>query len=120
HLPGGVDQYLQLRAGLTSKGATVQESHKAAGGKSDAGTNSKGHSRLQGAELRNAQKEQGSVSRKLEKVTSNIASVHDRFATHDQSDYAGLAELQKELATLEASMGDLELRWLELGELLGD
>ncbi len=46
--------------------------------------------------------------------------MHERFAGHDQSDYAGLAELQKELSALEASMGDLELRWLELSELLGD
>jgi len=49
-----------------------------------------------------------------------IALVVIVCASHDQSDYAGLADLQKELSTLESSMGELELRWLELSELLGD
>ena len=119
HLPGGVDQYLDLRRKQGTRGQTVTESHREE--KSTVSTiNSKGHTKLTGAELRNAEKELGSVSRKLEKVTTNIASVHDRFATHDQSDFTGLAALQKELSTLETSMEELELRWLELSELLGD
>ncbi|MCU1559019.1 MAG: transporter ATP-binding protein [Microbacteriaceae bacterium] len=117
HLPGGVDQYLQLRSKQGSRGQTVTESHRA-DGKADAGVNAKGRPRLQGAELRNAEKELGSVSRRLEKVTSQIAGIHDRFATHDQSDYSGLAALQSELKTLEDSMAELELRWLELSEAL--
>lgn len=118
HLPGGVDQYLQLRAGQSTKGSTVSESHRADGTKADAGFNAKGLPKLQGAELRNAQKELGSVSRKLEKVTTQISAVHDRFAGHDQSDFSGLAALQTELGTLEESMATLELRWLELSEAL--
>jgi ATP-binding cassette subfamily F protein uup len=119
HLPGGVDQYLELRRKQGTRGLTVTESHREEK-TSVSSINSKGHTKLAGAELRNAEKELGSVSRKLEKVTTNIAGVHDRFATHDQNDYTGLAELQKELSALESSMGDLELRWLELSELLGD
>ncbi len=117
HLPGGVDQYLQLRAKQSGKGQTVTESHRASG-KADAGVNAKGRPRLQGADLRNAEKELGSVSRRLEKVTTQIAGIHDRFAAHDQSDYAGLAALQSELKSLEDSMAELELRWLELSEAL--
>ena len=117
HLPGGVDQYLQLRSQQGSTGQTVTESHRA-DGKADAGVNAKGRPRLQGAELRNAEKELGSVSRRLEKVTTQIAGIHDRFAGHDQSDYSGLAALQSELKTLEESMAELELRWLELSEAL--
>ncbi len=119
HLPGGVDQYLELRKKQGTRGQTVTESHREE--KSSVSTiNSKGHTKLTGADLRNSEKELGSVSRKLEKVTTNIASVHDRFAAHDQSDFTGLAALQKELSTLETSMEELELRWLELSELLGD
>ncbi|MBC7403418.1 MAG: hypothetical protein H7279_09660, partial [Microbacteriaceae bacterium] len=44
--------------------------------------------------------------------------IHDRFASHDQGDFTGLATLQKELAAQEDSMADLELRWLELSEVL--
>ncbi len=120
HLPGGVDQYLQLRAAQTTKGLTVTETHRAEGASPEkkAGVNSKGRTRLTGAELRNAQKELGSVSRKLEKVTTQISAIHDRFASHDQGDFTGLAALQGELKPLEDSMADLELRWLELSEVL--
>ncbi|TXN31059.1 ABC-F family ATP-binding cassette domain-containing protein [Lacisediminihabitans profunda] len=118
HLPGGVEQYLKLRAAQGPAGATVSESHRSDGKATVTSINSKGHTRLLGAELRNAQKELGSVSRRLEKVTTQISAVHDRFAAHDQSDYPGLASLQAELKKLEDSMADLELRWLELSEVL--
>ncbi|HAM28168.1 MAG TPA: ABC transporter ATP-binding protein, partial [Microbacteriaceae bacterium] len=118
HLPGGVEQYLKLRAAQGPAGATVSESHRSDGKATVSTINSKGHTRLQGAELRNAQKELGSVSRRLEKVTTQISAVHDRFVAHDQSDYSGLAGLQAELKKLEDSMAELELRWLELSEVL--
>ncbi|HEY8912723.1 ABC-F family ATP-binding cassette domain-containing protein [Lacisediminihabitans sp.] len=118
HLPGGVEQYLKLRAAQGPAGATVSESHRSDGKATVTSINSKGHTKLLGAELRNAQKELGSVSRRLEKVTTQISAVHDRFAAHDQSDYPGLASLQAELKKLEDSMADLELRWLELSEVL--
>ncbi|MBC7597036.1 MAG: ABC transporter ATP-binding protein, partial [Kineosporiaceae bacterium] len=81
-------------------------------------TNSKGRTKLTGADLRNAQKELGSVTRKLEKVTTQIDSIHGRFASHDQGDFTGLAALQKELGAQDATKVDLELRWLELSEVL--
>ncbi|CAN5120171.1 ABC-F family ATP-binding cassette domain-containing protein [soil metagenome] len=118
HLPGGVEQYLQLRAKQGPANATVSESHRSAEKPAVTTINSKGRTKLLGAELRNAQKELGSVSRRLEKATTQISAIHDRFATHDQSDFAGLAALQAELKTYEDSMADLELRWLELSEVL--
>ncbi len=116
HLPGGVDQYLELRKKQGTRGQTVTESHRASASTSSA-TVTPG---LAGAELRNAQKEYGSIGRRIEKATANIAAVHERFASHDQGDYAGLADLQKELTALESARDELELRWLELSELLGE
>jgi ABC-type multidrug transport system ATPase subunit len=119
HLPGGVDQYLELRSKQGSKGQTVTESHRSEERAAEKNTvNSKGRIKLTGAELRNAQKELGSVSRRLEKATTQIAAIHDRFAAHDQSDFSGLAGLQAELKSLEESMQELEVRWLELSEAL--
>jgi hypothetical protein len=40
------------------------------------------------------------------------------MAAHDQSDYVGLGALSDELHALEQAMEDLELRWLELSEVL--
>ncbi|MCU1415375.1 MAG: transporter ATP-binding protein [Microbacteriaceae bacterium] len=115
HLPGGVEQYLELRKKQGTRGQTVTESHRA-----NSATETPKGAGLAGAELRNAQKEYGSIGRRIEKATANIQGVHDRFASHDQGDYAGLAELQKELGALEAAKDELELRWLELSELLGE
>ncbi|MES2172236.1 MAG: ABC-F family ATP-binding cassette domain-containing protein [Actinomycetota bacterium] len=111
HLPGGVEQYLELRKKQGTRGQTVTESHR---------VEPKKVTGLAGAELRNAQKEYASIGRRIEKATANIASAHERMAAHDQGDYAGLGGLQKELDALEAAKDELELRWLELSELLGE
>ena len=49
---------------------------------------------------------------------SQIAEQHERLARHDQSDYVGLGTLGDELAGLEASVAELETRWLEVSEAL--
>ena len=41
------------------------------------------------------------------------------MAAHDQSDYSGLGALSKEIADLQTQLDTVELRWLELEELLG-
>jgi ATP-binding cassette subfamily F protein uup len=40
------------------------------------------------------------------------------MAAHDQGDYAGLGVLSTELSQLETAISTLEVRWLELSELL--
>ena len=107
HLPRGVEQYLELRRKQDAAAArdVVPAAAPAPSG-------------LQGAQLRNAQKELASVTRKMEKASGRISAVHTRFAEFDQSDYTGLGRLSDELRTLQESLGVLESRWLELsGEL---
>jgi ATPase subunit of ABC transporter with duplicated ATPase domains len=109
HLPRGVDQYLELRA----------HEQKGQGAKVEISTGSTtGKPKLGGAELRNAQKEHAAAGRKIEKLSGQIADVHTRMAEHDQSDYTGLGALAKEIADLQAQVDTVELRWLELEELL--
>jgi ATPase subunit of ABC transporter with duplicated ATPase domains len=107
HLPRGVDQYLELRAKQQSGAPATKRTGPAAAPK------------LGGAELRTAQKEQGAASRKLEKTVGQIAELHERMATHDQFDYAGLGALSTELTALQGTVDSLEFRLLELDELLG-
>ena len=109
HLPRGVDEYLELRA-HEQKGQGAKVAVAAA-------STSK-TSKLGGAELRNAQKEHAAAGRKIEKLSGQIADVHSRMATHDQSDYAGLGALSTEIAGLQDQLDTVELRWLELEELL--
>ena len=112
HLPGGVEEYLALRA--VERGGSPRATAK--GGSTSQGVS--GKPKLGGAELRNAQKELAAAGRKLEKYAHQITEMHNRFAAHDQSDYAGLGKLQAELSALEHAQGELEFRWLELTEML--
>ncbi|KQO05050.1 ABC transporter ATP-binding protein [Agreia sp. Leaf244] len=110
HLPRGVEQYLELRLAQQKEQARI-----AAGGSADAPAKKTG---LQGAELRNAQKELAAAGRKMEKLGTQIAEMDVAFAKHDQSDYAGLGEMQQKVQALRDQMDTVELRWLELTELL--
>ena len=56
------------------------------------------------------------VERKLSRLSEQISDVHTTMAAHDQSDYAGLADLTARLRALEAETAGLEDRWLELSE----
>lgn len=106
HLPGGVDEYLRLRA-----------AHAAQTGAAPAKTEAR--EGLSGADLRAAQKEIASIERRLEKLTGLIDTAHHRLAEHDQGDYEGLQRLTGELRELEAEVEQLEEKWLELTEQLG-
>jgi len=110
HLPRGVEQYLELRLAQQKEQARI-----AAGGSVEAPAKKTG---LQGAELRNAQKELAAAGRKMEKLGTQIAEMDVAFAKHDQSDYAGLGEMQQKVQALRDQMDTVELRWLELTELL--
>jgi len=112
HLPRGVDQYLELRAAQQKGGGAA----KAAAAMASAVAS--GKPKLGGAELRNAQKEYAAAGRKLEKLAGQISDQHVKLAEHDQSDYTGLGTLTTELQGLEKQVSELELRWLELDELL--
>ena len=112
HLPRGVDQYLEIRAAAV-KGTPA----------ADAAGNTKGNpkkSSLGGAELRNAQKEFAAAERKLAKLAGQVDDIHARMAAHDQNDYEGLGALSAEITTLSQQSSQLETRWLQLSELLGD
>jgi len=110
HLPGGVDQYLEVRRKAVAGPAS--------GSPADASGPAKRKPNIGGAELRNAQKEIGSIDRKVVKLQERIAVKHEKLASHDQSDFAGLSELGVKLSELEATIADLETRWVELTELI--
>ncbi|WP_104126998.1 ABC-F family ATP-binding cassette domain-containing protein [Cryobacterium sp. Y57] len=110
HLPGGVDQYLEVRRKAVAGPAS--------GTPADAASANKKIPTLGGAELRNAQKELGSIDRKVVKLQERIAQKHEKLATHDQFDFAGLSELGVKLTELEETIATLETRWVELTELI--
>lgn len=111
HLPGGVDEYLALAAGRKTSKA---DSPLAATGRGAAKM-----SLLGGAQERALRKELASVERRLDKQADVIKKIHEKMATHDQTDYAGLQRLTEELQNAESENQALEESWLELSEQLG-
>jgi len=109
HLPGGVDEYLRLRAAqLSAPAAAPAASGGAASGPA-----------LAGADLRAAQKEVAAAERRIQKLTSQVDAARTALADHDQADYVGLGERMRAIGALEAEIAALEERWFELSELLG-
>lgn len=133
HVPGGVEQYLELRAaseeaatggtsgGTGSGGGSAAGSGSGAGGagSSGAGGSASGAPALSGAEAHAAQKELGAIERRMKKLEKQTESLHAKLAAHDQSDYQGLQEITAQLQEVERENEELEERWLELSEQLG-
>ena len=133
HLPGGVDEYLEL-SDAAKAGSEGGAPKKAVGGSAPkAPGNSVGSAKMgggsaverSGAELsgagrRAAEKEVNSIDRRLAKLADKVAQMHARMAEHDQSDYVGLRKHADDLRDLEAEVAELEDRWLELSEKLND
>ncbi|WEG07643.1 ABC-F family ATP-binding cassette domain-containing protein [Microbacterium horticulturae] len=107
HLPGGVDEYLRLRADQRARPTSAVRDARAAASAPG----------LTGADRRAAEKEVTSIDRRLQKLQNEIAAVDGRLAgAHD--DYDALMGLQKERNALTAESAQLEERWLELSEEL--
>ncbi|KHL02264.1 ABC-F family ATP-binding cassette domain-containing protein [Sinomonas humi] len=145
-LPGGVEQYLELReASLSGAGAPGTEdagarasqteggvgaglgsgsvSGGAAGGATGGATaagSGKGSAAAAGAsetEKRQARKELSRVERQLGKNAEQETKLHAQMADV-ADDYGRLAELNAQLQALLAEKEELELAWLEASEVL--
>ncbi len=115
HLPGGIDQYLDLSAGA----AGVKKVASSPLGKQEPASSAPANGpRVSGAEARAAQKEINQIDRKLAKLAEQKTKLEEVMAAHDPADYEGLAALGSQADELAAQVEELELRWMELSELL--
>ncbi|AZZ83112.1 MULTISPECIES: ABC-F family ATP-binding cassette domain-containing protein [Gordonia] len=111
HLPGGVDEFLKLRAAQQKESASATPS-------GSSGSSSESTSALSGAELRAANKELAALERRIDKLHSKIDEARTALADHDQSDYQGLAAETERIREMESELAEIEERWMELGEAL--
>jgi ATP-binding cassette subfamily F protein uup len=121
HLPGGVDQYLDLRrsARLVGRAAgAAGVSRPAAGGFDTRPAAAAQPAGLGGADRRAVEKELAAVERRLEKATHGIHKAKAELDAVDPSDYVTLGTKQSAIAALEAEAAALEEQWLELGARL--
>jgi ATP-binding cassette subfamily F protein uup len=111
HLPGGIDQYVELRrAAAEAEGAPAGPAPAPAAAGNGAGPPS-------GGALRAARKEVARLERALEKLEGRQAGLHEAMAA-SATDHGRLRELNAELAALTAERDALEASWLELSEAL--
>ncbi len=110
HLPGGIDEYLQLRR---TQPAPTAPGHPTApaGPATDRPAPA-------GAHRHRTTKKIASLERRLDKLTGQVHRLHQRMADQDHDDYEGMRALAEELHGVEAEIADLEDRWLELSEAL--
>ncbi|MCA1307465.1 ABC-F family ATP-binding cassette domain-containing protein [Microbacterium esteraromaticum] len=108
HLPGGIDEYLRLRAAMPTGERTAHDAAPAPAA-----------SALSGAELRAAEKEASMLERKMQKLNDQIDKAKHALADHDQSDYEGLGEKMRAIQAQQDEVEELELRWFEITEQIG-
>ena len=114
-LPGGVEQYLELRA--RRAGRTGTGSPSAAGGPpGDAPGATTAGSTYSAAQAREARKTLARVEKALDRLHTQEARLHEEMA-EAATDAARLADLTARLAALTAQEEELELEWLEASEV---
>jgi ATP-binding cassette subfamily F protein uup len=100
HLPGGIEQYLQLRHAAEAGAAAAPSAPRAPGA---------------GGAAREARKEIARLERALDKLADRETQLHDDMAAA-ATDPDRLRALGADLATLTAERDDLEAAWLEASE----
>ncbi|CAA9552768.1 MAG: Bis-ABC ATPase Uup [uncultured Thermoleophilia bacterium] len=108
HLPGGVDQYLELRRSAPVADVVAPAPPRAAP-----------EAVPRGAAVRQARKEVQRLERELHRVERRSAEVHEAMARH-ATDYGRVATLDRELRALAAERERLEEGWLEAADAAGD
>ncbi|WP_159797200.1 ABC-F family ATP-binding cassette domain-containing protein [Puerhibacterium puerhi] len=126
-LPGGVEQYLELRrqgvgrpgradgASSPSPSATTTAGPGTAGAASGAPGAAPAAS---AAEVRAARKELARVERRLTRIAEAEKRLHEAIAA-DPTDVAGVTQADAQLKELAAEKEELEMAWLEAAEVAG-
>jgi len=113
-LPGGVEQYLELRHAALSGSSRPAATTAPA----DAGAGATPTVEVSAADQRAARKEIGRIERRLSKIAELEARLHDKMAAQ-ATDHVAVAELDAELRTLADEKDELEAAWLEAAEIAG-
>lgn len=118
-LPGGVEQYLELRRQqLTAASGAAGATSPTAEAKNAPSQGEQGA--LSGAQRHAAAKNLARLERQLDKVSAQIAKLHAEMevASADPGRVNDLIELGKQLSQAQERQADIELEWLEAaGEL---
>ncbi|GEA89691.1 ABC-F family ATP-binding cassette domain-containing protein [Cellulomonas cellasea] len=124
-LPGGVEQYLELRraamaggGGSGAPGAVSADTGAAAGAEQAGGGPDAGAPAPSAADQRAARKETQRIERRLAKITELEGKLHEKMAAQ-ATDHQAVLALDAELRALATEREELEEAWLEAAETAG-
>lgn len=127
HLPGGVDEYLQIVEKLqreheneinaTNKSEVNAESAESAES-SASSVSSKSSPKLTGKAYHDATRRVAAIERKLAKLEEQKSNIESRMAENNPSDFVGLQALNEELQQNAQETSDLEEEWMNLSDQL--
>ncbi len=111
-LPGGVDQYLDIRHAAERAGSGSSSAAAAAGADGASVTDAPSP-----AETRQTRKDLARIESQLAKLDRRVTKLHEQMA-ETASDYGKLAELQQQLTVATTEQTELEDAWLASAETL--
>lgn len=140
HLPGGVQDYLDMvedlkngkglpedKAGFAGTGgSSVKRGAQGKGSAAESlpqstsseGSQDSAEPKLSGKAFHEASKRVNAIERKLAKLEEQKSDLEAQMASHDPSDYEGLNKLNEQLTAVNGESDDLEAEWFELSEQL--
>ena len=130
HLPGGVDEYLQIVERLQreheNKLGAAQTQNKTqaqnqtqtqdSDSQNDAAQAASSEPKLTGKAYHEATRRVAAIERKLAKLEEQKAAIESSMAAHDPSDFVGLQALNEDLQKNTAEADALEEEWMQLSE----
>ncbi len=117
HLPGGIDQYLELARERLAEPVAVASKGPAPPARPASGPAAAMQRRRSGAELRVARKEADRLEREVERGIARERELQEQMGA-SATDHVRLAALGGELELAIAAREALEASWLELADLL--
>lgn len=131
HLPGGVDEYLQIVEKLQRDHENSSGTTGTVGASSTANASSAANSttkessestviepKLTGKAYHDAARRVSAIERKLTKLEEEKSQIEAQMAAHNPSDFVGLQSLNEDLQKNEQETSALEDEWMELSEQL--
>lgn len=112
HLPGGVQDYLDMVE------SADREAADAPGQASAKETGNHNQAKAERVARRTLNKQASAIERKLAKLADQRKELERQMAEHDPGDYQGLNELNSKLKDLTGQSDQLEEEWLTIGEEL--
>jgi ABC-type multidrug transport system ATPase subunit len=118
HLPGGVDEYLQLVGVEQPESGSVSSQDDSSSVVLNANDEDQQDAKAQRVAKREASKKANAIERRLAKLTQSKEGLEQQMAQHDPADFEGLNSLNEQLQSLSQESDALEEEWLELSELI--